>query len=245
MPSAGGRRTEYRGPVLRDLIQLVLYALLAAFSPLAFAATMTVIQAGSRQAIGFTVGFVAAQFIACTLLLTLGYTAFGSSRQGYPGIRPPVALATAVVLVWLAGRVDRQPQSPTREHDPNSRSHILLIRLSRLGFFTTLAAGATLGIGGPKRLVLTALAASLIATSGAGDSGEAELVVVYAALATALVWAPVLFSLLRRDATVASMKRAQEWARRNHPTITIFALYGLAALFVVDAIVVFLANRGS
>ena len=52
MPSAGGRRTEYRGPVLRDVIQLVLYALLAAFSPLAFAATMTVIQA-ERQAIGF------------------------------------------------------------------------------------------------------------------------------------------------------------------------------------------------
>ena len=51
-----------------------------------------------------------------------------------------------------------------------------------------LVAGLLLGIGGPKRLVLTALAATTITTSALNDSGEAALVVLYVALATALVW---------------------------------------------------------
>jgi hypothetical protein len=93
-----------------------------------------------------------------------------------------------------------------------------------------------LGIGGPKRLVLTALAAALVATSGAGDTGQAELVVVYVALATALVWAPVVFYVLRGDRAVALMKAGQEEISRHQPNVTIYALRGLAALLVIDAL---------
>jgi hypothetical protein len=222
--------------MLRDLIQLVLYAVLAAFSPLAFAATMSVIRAGARQALGFAIGFVTAQALAAALLVSVDFAALGSRGHSYPGVRPPVAMVIAVALIWLSSRVDPQPRPPTSEHDPNSRSHALLIRLSRLGFFTTLAAGALLGIGGPKRLVLTALAATLIATSGAGDAGQAELLVLYVAVATVLVWMPVLLSVRYGDRTLALMDRAEQSARRNHPTVTIYALRGLAGLFLIDAI---------
>jgi Na+/melibiose symporter-like transporter len=227
--------------VLRDLIQLLLYALLAAFSPLAVAATMTAIQAGRRQALGFGVGFVAAQLVTCALFVILDFAAVGSSRRSYPGIRAPLALVLAGVLLWLASRVRRRPP-PT--HESNSRAHALLARLSRLGYLTTLAVGMLLGIGGPKRLVLTALAAALVATSGAGDSSQAELVVVYAALATALVWAPIVFYVVRGEKAVALMKAAQDTASRHQPKVTIYALRGLAALLVIDAIGVVLTHGG-
>lgn len=220
--------------VLRDVIQLLLYALLAAFSPLALAATMTAIQAGRRQALGLSVGFVAGQLATCALFVILDFAAVGSSRRTYPGIRAPLALALAVVLVWLASRVRRGP--PPAGEDSKSRAHAMLGRLSRLGYLTTLAVGLLLGIGGPKRLVLTALAAALIATSGARNSAEAELVVVYVALATALVWAPVAFYVVRGEKAVALMKAAQETTARHQPAVTIYALRGLAAVLVIDAI---------
>lgn len=219
--------------VLRDVLQLLLYALLAAFSPLALAATMAAIGAGRRQALGLAVGFVAGQLVSCALSVILDFAAVGSSRRSYPGIRAPLALALAVVLVWLAGRVRRRPP-PVSES--TSRAHALLARLSRLGYLTTLAVGLLLGIGGPKRLVLTALAAALIATTGARNSTQAELVVAYVALATALVWAPVVFYVVRGEKAVALMKAAQETANRHQPAVTIYALRGLAALLLIDAI---------
>jgi hypothetical protein len=219
--------------VLRDVIQIVLYALLAAFSPLAVAAAMTAIGAGRRQALGLGVGFVAGQLVSCALFVILGFAAVGSSRRAYPGIRVPLALALAVVLVWLASRVRRRPP-PVSES--KSRAHALLARLSRLGYLTTLAVGLLLGIGGPKRLVLTALAAALIATTGAGRSTQAGLVVLYVALATALVWGPVVFYVVRGERAIALMKAAQETANRHQPTVTIYTLRGLAALLVIDAI---------
>ena len=57
--------------MLRDVVQLLLYALLAAFSPLALAATMTAIQAGRRQALGLGVGFVAGQLVTTALFVIL------------------------------------------------------------------------------------------------------------------------------------------------------------------------------
>jgi hypothetical protein len=220
--------------VLRDVIQLLLYALLAAFSPLALAATMTAIRAGRRQALAFGVGFVVGQLVTCSLFVILDFAAVGSGSRGYPGIRAPIALALAVVLIWLAECVRRRP--PPVRAESESRARSLLIRLSRLGFFTTLAAGLLLGIGGPKRLVLAALAAALVVTSGVQDSAKAELVLVYVALATALVWAPVVFYLARGEKAVALMKGAQERISRNQPTVTIYALRGLAALLLLDAI---------
>lgn len=226
--------------MLRDVIQLLLYALLAAFSPLALAATMTAIQAGRRQALGFGVGFVAGQLAICALFVILDFAAVGSSRRSYPGIRAPLALALALVLVWLAGRVRRSPRPAGA--NSNSRAHALLARLGRLGYLTTLAVGLLLGIGGPKRLVLTALAAAVIATSGGGISAEAELTVVYVALATALVWGPVVFYIMRGEKAVALMKAAQATAGRHQPAVTIYALRGLAALLVIDAVGVLLAQ---
>ena len=112
----------------------------------------------------------------------------------------------------------------------------MLARLGRLGFTTTALAGLLLGIGGPKRLVLTALAATTITTSGLADSGEAALVILYGAVATVLVWGPALLFVLLGDRSVALMKRGQQEAARRQPRVTVYALLVLAGFLVVDAI---------
>ena len=71
---------------------------------------------------------------------------------------------------------------------------------------------------------------SVIATAGAGNSAQAELVVVYVTLATALVWGPVVSYVVRGEKAMALMKAAQEKASQHQPAVTIYALRGLAAL---------------
>ena len=111
----------------------------------------------------------------------------------------------------------------------------MLDRLGRLRFVTTLLAGVLLGIGGPKRLVVTALAAATITTAGIHDSGEAALIVVYVVLATMLVWGPVVFFVVLGERSIALLNRAQEEVAARQPHVTFYALLILAALFGADA----------
>ena len=103
-------------------------------------------------------------------------------------------------------------------------------------FLTTVAAGLVLGIGGPKRLVLTGLAATTIVTAGLGDGGEATLVVVYVTLATALVWIPLILFLVLGKRVIAFMEDAQGEVGRRQPQATAYALLILAALLALDAL---------
>ena len=95
---------------------------------------------------------------------------------------------------------------------------------------TTVAAGFLLGIGVPKRLLLTCLAAATIVTAGLADADQAALVVVYVALATALVWGPLALFLLLGKRVIAFMEGAQSDIGRRQPQLTVYALLILAAL---------------
>ena len=102
-------------------------------------------------------------------------------------------------------------------------------------FLTATIAGLLLGIGGPKRL-LTALAATAITTAGVGDADEAALVVFYCALATVLVWGPVVVFVLLGDRVVQMMTRAQREVARRQPEVKIYAFLVLAGVLILDAI---------
>jgi hypothetical protein len=136
-------------------------------------------------------------------------------------------------LIWLAGRVRRR--GVVKGEGTNERTRRLLERLGRLSLLTTLGAGVVLGIGVPKRLVLAALAATAISTAGLHSSVEAVLVVFFAAIASALVWVPVILFTLFGEQVVALMKRAQEEVVRRQPQVTVYALLLLAAVFAIDA----------
>jgi hypothetical protein len=68
-------------------IQVLLYALVAGLSPLAFAATLSVMPAGRPKAFVFGAGFVGAQTLTCSVLVTIGIAATRSSSKSYPGFR--------------------------------------------------------------------------------------------------------------------------------------------------------------
>jgi hypothetical protein len=226
--------------MLHAAIQVVLYGLLAGLSALAFAATLAVMPSGRLKASAFGAGFVAAQISTCSVLVIFGIAAIGSSGKSHPGFRAALEVALALVLVTLALAVHLRPpntnESPTAHESSQARTQALLERLSRLRFLTTVVAGFLLGIGGPKRLVLTSLAAATIVTAGLGDADQAALVVVYVTLATALVWGPLLLFLLLGQRVIALMEAAQGDVARRQPQVTVYALLILAALLVVDAV---------
>jgi hypothetical protein len=220
--------------MVQAAIQLLLYALLAGLSPVAFAATIAVMPAGRPKTIGFGSAFVVAQSLTCSLFVVIGVAATGSSTKSHPALHAGLELVLAAALVVLAVRPRRSPHTPMEGTSP--RTQQLLERLGRLRFLTTLLAGLLLGVGGPKRLVLTALAATTITTAGVHYSGEGALVVLYVAIASALVWAPVILFVLLGDRAIASLRRAQERATRRQPHVMVYALLLIAALLTLDAI---------
>ena len=146
-----------------------------------------------------------------------------------------LALGLGVALLVLAYLVRRRPEILKR---PSSgRSHAALDRLQRVHLITATGLGLLLGIGGPKRLVLTALASALIAAAGSTGSDEAALVVWYGLLATVLVWLPVIAFLLLGDLVVARLDGALEWLARQRSTVTLYALVVIGLVLLVNAAV--------
>ena len=220
--------------MLHAAIQVLLYGLLAGFSPLAFAATLAVMSAGRLKAIGFGTGFVVAQTLSCSVFVIIGVAATGSSEKHHSGLQATLEIVLALALIALADRVRRRP--PTAKESSNARTQGLLERLTRLRFLTTTVSGFLLGIGGPKRLVLTSLAATTIVTAGVGDAGEAVLIAVYVGVAAALVWGPVILFLLVGKRVIALMASAEDGLARGQPQVTVYALLVLAALLLIDAL---------
>jgi hypothetical protein len=218
-------------------IQLLFYALLAALSPVAFAATIAVMPAGRLKTLVFGTAFVLAQALTCSVFVIIGVAAFGT-KSDHPDLHAALELALAAALVGLAMRIRRRPRAASEDSSP--RMQATIERLGRLSLLTSLLAGLLLGIGGPKRLVLTALAATTITTAGLQDSGEAALVVLYAVIATALVWGPVAAFVLLGDRAISRMKTAQADMAQRQPKATVYALLLIAALLTLGAIGVLL-----
>ena len=220
--------------MIHATIQLLLYALLAGFSALAFAATITVMQAGRLKTLGFGTGFVIGQVFTCSLFVILGVVVTGASKRTHSTLLATLELLLALLLIAFALRVRRAPQIETE--DSSERTRTVLVRLRRMRFFTTSIAGFLLGIGGPKRLLLTALAATAITTAGVSDAEEAVLVVWYCALATVLVWGPVIVYVLLGDRAVGIMTRAQQRLAQRQPGVKFYALLVLAGMLILDAV---------
>jgi hypothetical protein len=66
------------------LLQNLLYGVLAGASPMAVAATITVMQAGRPKALAFGTGFVGAQLLTCALFVGVDIAAAGTNRKHYP-----------------------------------------------------------------------------------------------------------------------------------------------------------------
>jgi Sap, sulfolipid-1-addressing protein len=229
--------------MLHASIQVVLYGLVAGLSAVGFAASLAVMPSGRLKAFGFGAGFVGAQILTCSVLVIFGIAVTGSGAS-HPDLRAALEVALALTLLALALVVHRRPRktndSAAAHERSKARTHALVERLSRLRVLTTVVAGFLLGIGGPKRLVLTCLAAATIVTAGLGDADQTALVAVYVTLATALVWGPLILFLFLGKRVIALMEGMHGEVGSRQPQITFYALLILAALLVLDAVSVLL-----
>ncbi len=220
--------------VLSAAVQLIPYALVATLSPLGFAATITVMQTGRLKALGFALGVVLGQLLACATLVGLGFVTTPDRSKAHPTFEALLELALAVALLAYAARVHR---SPATEHPPSSgRSKAALDRLRRVHVATASGVGLLLGIGGPKRLVLTALASASITAAGVSGADVAPLVAWYVLLATALVWVPVLAYFLFGDWAVAKLDGAMAWFAGHRRPATFYALVIVSVALVIHAV---------
>jgi len=215
-------------------LQLIPYALVATLSPLGFAATLAVIRSGRLKALGFGFGFVSGQLLACAILVVLGAAWVPDREVGHPTLRGVLALIFGLVVLWLAVMLRRRPQ--TTAPRPNGRSQQVLDRLGRLRVGTALAAGLLLGVGGPKRLVLTTLAAATIATSTVAGSMTAALAVSYTTIATLLAWAPIVAFEFVGDRAVAGLDKTQHWLARHQRSAVFSSLLAVGLLALAEGI---------
>ncbi len=220
-----------------ELLRLIPYALVAALSPTAFAATLAVIASGRLKALGFGIGFVAGQVLALAVLLWIGSAALPQRDTSYPKVEAVLEFALAAGLLWLAARVRRRV--PRASHGQSERTRKVLARLGRMRVVTAVAGGVLLGIGA-KRLVLSALAAGSIAASGVGSGSEGTLVGWYTLLATSVVWIPVAVFVLFGEKAVAWLAATQARLVQRQSQVVFFVLVIMAALLVVDGVITLL-----
>ena len=222
--------------MLREALTLIPYALLAALSPIGFAATLAVIGSGRLKALSFGIGFVAGQLGSLALLVLLGGDWKPSYQSSYPTMEALLQLGVGVALLWLAVFLYRRPLHP-RQNVSSGRSKAMLERLSRLRVSTALIAGLLLGVGGPKRLVLTALAAASITGVNINTSQDAALVVWYVALASSLVWAPVLAFVFFGQHALTELAKGQRWLRDHQKQATVYPVALIGGILVAIGLI--------
>jgi Sap, sulfolipid-1-addressing protein len=154
-------------------------------------------------------------------------------RHGWEGV---VELAIGLALLLLALRIHRRPE---RAHTHSGRSREVLDRLRRVRPATAVVAGLALGVGGPKRLVLTGLAAASITAAGVAGRTAAALVLWYCALATVVVWAPVLAAIVAGQRAVDAFDAGFRWLTRRQRPVTVAVLGVVASFLVVHGIALF------
>ena len=220
--------------MLSAAVHLIPYAVIATLSPLGFAATITVMRSGRLKAIGFALGVVLGQLLACAVLVAVGAIATPDRSQSHQTVEGLLEIGLAIVLLSYALVVHRRPETARRPS--NGRSKAALERLQRVHVVTASVVGLLFGIGGPKRLVLTALASAAIAASGITGSNEAALIVWYGLLATLLVWLPVLGYLLLGDRAVATLDAAVEWLARHRRPATVYVLVVVGVALLVNGV---------
>jgi hypothetical protein len=83
-------------------LHLIPYAFVASASPLGLAATLTVLRTGRIQALGFAIGVLTGQLVACGVLVLIGTAITAASLQGATDAALVLWYgALATVVVWV------------------------------------------------------------------------------------------------------------------------------------------------
>ena len=218
-------------------LRTLLFAVVAASSPLALASVLAVVTSarGRIKGAAFAIGFVTGQAAFFILALSLGTITFGNS-ENHPTLIAAVIIVFGAALLLTAVRVRRHQSEPVRVRGPNPRTEAFRARLANLRPLSVFAAGAALGVGGPKRLSITIATAGMITESGLGDAGVLSLAVLYVGVSTVLVWAAALFYILLGKRATEWLTSTQHWIARHKEPLTFYPSAVLGLVLVIDGV---------
>ena len=221
-------------------LQILIYALVAAFSPVVLVTTLTVLLSGRGRLNGlaYAVGFVGAQIVVCAIGFAIGAAVTSAPLGGKSEALAALEIALGVALLVAAWR---RWQHPERRRPPRPRPKLealkakldLATRLQHLRPVLSCSVGFAFGVG-PKRLVITLLAVAQINVSALEAYEEAALIVLFVAVASIPVLVPVA-------TYVVAGRRAQGWVEgtkvslvEHQADLGLYSTAIVGLLFVVD-----------
>jgi hypothetical protein len=214
-----------------------MFGLVAATSPLALASVLVVLTGARARLKGaaLTIGFVTGQAALFILLFAIG-TASSPDGENHPAVVDSIEIAFGIALLLTAVYV-RRHRSDLATRLPSPRSEAIRSRLASLRPLTALGTGALLGIGGPKRIGVTVVVSAAIAAAGLERATAAGLAVLYIAVATILVWVPVLLYIALGPRATEWLANAQRWIGQHKVPLTFYPSAVLGAVLVLDGLV--------
>ena len=215
---------------------VLLYAVAAAAGPFVVTATFVVIRSERPRGngIAFLGGLLLGTCVACVLGLLLGKAAV-ERFDSHGTIRGVVTLALGLVLLLIGLRA--RHSSPGPETEGSSRASAILAGLGNVRPEAAFSMAVLLGLGGPKRLVLTFLAMASITEAGIGGADDITLIVTYIVISTALVWVPVGFVVVAGERAALILDRVQSWLTSHSAALRVWLSLGIGAALVVDGLV--------
>lgn len=148
--------------------RVFLYALVAATSPLALTSTLVVLRSGRGRVNGtlYAVAFLSAETAVLILALALGVASITESGGADPTVQAVFGVALLVAAFYLRRRPMARTSDPDTPRSGSNRAAAVFSRIKRIRTIHAITGGVALGIGGPKRLGITVLAAGTIAAGG-------------------------------------------------------------------------------
>jgi Sap, sulfolipid-1-addressing protein len=224
--------------MLDTTFRVVLYALVAATSPLALGATVAVLKSTRPRINGivFAIGFLVAQAAVLLIAFAIGDASFAEPKNNHETIASLLALVLGLALLAAAAHVRSRARVPRERRPAGPRTKAMLTRLSRLKPGAALGTGIALGIGGPKRLGITLIVAATISAAALGSAEELSLVATYVLVGTALVWVPVALYVFFGTRATDWIARAQVWVADHRQPLTFYPSLVVGLGLTVDAL---------
>lgn len=216
--------------------RILLFAVVAAASPVALLATLGVLTSrrGRANGMAFVAGFVLGQAAAFLAAFLVGSAATTDRPGGRGELEAGLELAFGIGLLALAWP-ERQHRA-SAGHAQGSKTKRLLGRLRGLRPGTAFSVGALLGVGGAKRLTITIVAGATVGIAGLLPVQDAFLGALYVAVAAVLVWVPVAVYVVVGERADRWMKEAEAWLSANERRLTFFSTLFFGFLLTSDAL---------
>ena len=214
---------------------VVLYAIVAAASPLVLTATFVVIRSARPRTngIAFLIGFVVGTALACIVGLIVGQAA-ADKLNSHDTVEDLLTLALGLALVIFGIRAQRRQEPIVAE--PSSRVTAIMEGLRNVRPAAACSMAGLLGFGGPKRLLLTLLAMGAVTSAHVGRVAGLTLGLTYIVIATVLVWLPVGIVIIGGERAAVTLERGESWLTTHARVLRIWIALGFGGALVVDAI---------